>query len=121
MKRKDAAMRRFDPTGAPRRAGAALLAAAMIAGTAVPAAAAGEGASERADGNKAAQTRDMSVQEAWTNAKEDWRELEAASGDAWGEARQEFQKSWSRLQNLMSDSDGAAPPPDEPEQGSGAE
>ena len=117
-------MRRFDPTGAPRRTAAALLAAGMIAGTAVPAAAAGEGASERADGNKAAQTRDMSVQEAWTNAKEDWRELEAASGDAWGEARQEFQKSWSRLQNLMSDSDGTAPPPDDPaalEQGAGAE
>ncbi len=116
-------MRRFDPTAAPQRIGAALLAAAMIAGTALPAAAAGEGASERADG-KAAQTRDMSVQEAWANAKEDWRELQAASGDAWGEARQEFQKSWSRLQNLMSDSDGAALPPDEPadpKQGAGTE
>ncbi|MDZ7713874.1 MAG: hypothetical protein U5L06_12565 [Rhodovibrio sp.] len=115
-------MTRFDPTGAPKRTGAALLAAAMIAGTGFPAAAAGDGAAERAD-DTAAETRGMSVEEAWANAKQDWRELEAASGDAWGAARKEFQQSWSRLQTLMSESDGA-PPPDAPaelEQGGNAE
>jgi hypothetical protein len=113
MKRKDAAMTDFHATHAGKRAGAALLAALLVAGTALPAAAAGAGESERA-AEAQGETRDMSVEEAWANAKQDWRDLEKASGDAWGEAREEFQKSWSRLQRLMSESDEAAPPPDGP-------
>lgn len=100
-------------TPAGKRAGAALLTALLVAGTALPAAAAGAGDSERA-AEAQGETRGMSVEEAWANAKQDWRDLEKASGDAWGEARKEFQKSWSRLQSLMSESDGAAPPPDDP-------
>jgi hypothetical protein len=118
MKRKDAAMTDFHPkqastthagkSHAGKRAGAALLAVLLAAGTTLPAAAAGDG--EQAE----SETRDMSVEEAWANAKQDWRDLEKASGDAWGEARKEFEKSWRRLQDMMSESDGAAPPPDDP-------
>lgn len=108
-----------------RTKSAALLAALLIAGTSLPALAAGEGdaqgdpqAGAQAGGETAAETAagsgDMSVQEAWANARQDWRELQAASGEAWDEAQQEFQDSWSRLQRLMSEQDGTAPPPDDP-------
>lgn len=116
-------MSRIRNIAAAKRVGAGMMAAFLVAGTSLPAVAAGQGVDQGAD-PKGAQNGDMSVQEAWTNAKEDWRELQEASGDAWGEARTEFQKSWSRLQRLMSEQDGAAPPPDDPaalEQGDGVE
>lgn len=100
--------------------GAGLLAAALLAGTVAPAPAA-----DQPDANDAASASDgMSVQEAWSNAKQDWRKLQAASGDAASAARQEFEESWDQLQRLMSEQEGTAPPPDDPEvleEGEGAQ
>jgi len=103
-------MSAIQDAGAVKPAAACLLAALLTAGLPAPAAAEG---GDNADGQPA-QPGEMSVQEAWSNAKKDWRDLQAASGDAWGEARQQFQESWNRLQRLMSDRDGTAPPPDDP-------
>ena len=105
--------RRSPDTRRSKRAGAALLAGLLIAGTSLPALAAGQGDAQ-AGGAPSAGNGDMSVQEAWANARQDWRDLQAASGEAWGAAQTEFQKSWSRLQRLMAEQDGTAPPPDNP-------
>ena len=115
--------RQTPDTGQKNRASAALLAGLLIAGTSLPALATGQG-DPQASGESVDGTGDMSVQEAWANARQDWRELQAASGEAWDEAQKEFQDSWSRLQRLMSEQDGTAPPPDDPaglEQDAGAQ
>jgi hypothetical protein len=64
-------------------------------------------------------TPDMSVQEAWANAKRDWEKLETKSGEAWKKAREEFQKSWRELQRVMQDQGEDAPPPPSAAPGSG--
>ncbi|MBK1696120.1 hypothetical protein [Rhodovibrio salinarum] len=96
-----------------KRLGAGLMAAFLLAGTTAPALAAGSDSETSA--GKAEQTSDMTIDQAWANAKEDWRELQEASGDAWNDARDEFEESWSRLQRMMSEEEGSAPPPDNPE------
>jgi hypothetical protein len=95
---------------APRttRFAALLTAGLMLAAPAGAAAADADNGDAGAEGNGAG----MSVDQAWENAKRDWQKLQDASGEAWGEAKREFEDSWSRLQQALSDSDEAAPPPD---------
>jgi hypothetical protein len=63
---------------------------------------------------------ELDVDQAWENAKRDWRDLQEASGDAWDDAKQEFEESWSRLQRALSGADEAVPPPD-PSAGDGSD
>ncbi|MBK1670843.1 hypothetical protein CKO28_22765 [Rhodovibrio sodomensis] len=101
-----------------KRAGAALMLALLLAGTSLPALAAGQSGDRDAGDRQAAGGdmggSEMSVQEAWANAREDWNQLQDASGDALSAARKQFQQSWNRLQSLMSEQEGTAPPPDDP-------
>jgi hypothetical protein len=78
----------------------------MVAGTALPAAADVEGNPAPAEGESA--SGNMSVEQAWENAREDWQELQEASGDAWNNASDEFDQSWQQLQRAMSQQEGTA-------------
>jgi hypothetical protein len=103
---------------APRttRFAALLTAGLMLAAPAGAAAADADNGDAGAEGNGAG----MSVDQAWENAKRDWRDLQEASGDAWDDAKQEFEESWSRLQRALSGADEAVPPPD-PSAGDGSD
>jgi hypothetical protein len=84
-----------------------VLATLLVAAPAASAAAAGQ-----EDGpQKPEQAQDMSIQEAWENARRDWNKLQDASGKAWRDAREEFAESWQRLQEMMAESEDETPPP----------
>lgn len=77
----------------------------------------GKAAQTEADGENHPQKGepgDMTVSQAWQNAKEDWRALQEASGDAWEDARRQFEESWADLQSAMRRSDDDTPPPPNP-------
>lgn len=101
-------------TKPPMRALAAAGAIALLLGAPGPAPAQERGADAGKPG-----ASDMSVQEAWAEAKRDWRKLESKSGEAWEKAREEFQKSWRELQRVMQDAGEDAPPPPNAAPGSG--
>lgn len=100
---------------------ATMTAVALFAGTPALADDGGRGkgtaAQAEADGENHPQKGEpvnMTVSEAWQNAKEDWRALQEASGDAWEDAQRQFEESWADLQATMRQSDGEAPPPPNP-------
>lgn len=85
---------------------AVALAALLVAAPAAATAAGDESGSREPE-----QPQDMSIQEAWENAKRDWTKLQEASGKAWQDAREEFSESWQRLQEMMAESEDETPPP----------
>lgn len=62
----------------------------------------GEGKGTAADGQM-----EMSLKEAWQNAKSDWKALQKASGDAWEKAKAEFDESWSALKRRLDEAEPA--------------